>query len=320
MIKSISILSFIFLVFFIIGKLWSKNPLELLRDYLDKGVSKVGNVNYNVHRRNVQKGAVSKKKTFIDSPYYKLCQEILSDLGLGRVTVEAFTFTLAFLDIAINIGIYSLTKAVFLYFTGLVVVYIAMLAGLYMMASVGHYNKLFAVMDAEDLIISTIDRGVTVSVRLNIDNFSPIIVDYFIEFLSNMDEYNLSFSDSMNILNRQLGDKFTDFAGKAIQLENNQRAGSIEVFSDTILINSDLRIDTMEMMQFLKETNTSFALSILVLVGFTIMFFGTAKGLTTILLTTKTGQLLLSINLALVILGFARLQSLRRDIKVRGDV
>ncbi len=88
-----------------------------------------------------------------------------------------------------------------------------------------------AIMDAIDLIVPEIGNGVKNAIAQYKDNFSPLVRQEFLDFLTNVQDRGYSFKDSMMMLADNLGPVFRDFAQKAIYFEASGEKMQ-EVFSD----------------------------------------------------------------------------------------
>lgn len=93
------------------------------------------------------------------------------------------------------------------------------------------------IMDAIDLIIPEIHRGVKNSIIIYQDNFKPSVIDDFKAFVSNVNDRGFSFEDAMYMLADSLGLVFTDFAQKAVYYEALGEPDMIEIFTDIVETN-----------------------------------------------------------------------------------
>jgi len=81
--------------------------------------------------------------------------------------------------------------------------------------------KIESIMDAEDLICPLARDGVLVAIKKVLESDEYINADirpFFVQFVENCENYGYSFRRAMEILNRQLGPKFDNFAKKAVIL------------------------------------------------------------------------------------------------------
>ena len=76
------------------------------------------------------------------------------------------------------------------------------------------------------------DTGVKAAIVLYQDNFDLSVRSDFKEFISNVQDRNLTFEDAMYILADNLGDIFVDFAQKSIYFEKIGDPNMQEMFVD----------------------------------------------------------------------------------------
>lgn len=309
----------VILIGYVILKKFLVNPLDMARSISSRALGSLGDISYKVHIKNEQKHITNKEGSFIDSKYYKLCKEILADLDLGDSTVEALSLVLGITSTVIGIVVGTVIRSFGFGLAMVPIAYVLLLTTLYMLATFGHYKRLFAFMDAEILIISTIDRGVFASVQLNMSQFDPIVRPYYQEFVDNIEQYKMSFDDAIDILGNRIGPRFDDFKEKAKVLENNKRAGSEEVFNDNLKLNSKLRVRSIKLMNFISVLRQEFASCVALVIAFAVLAFSQADGLLDWILKNPAGQILLALHVIALALSFAWTQSLRKDLKPKED-
>lgn len=310
----ITILCIIF-IGYIIKKKFIANPIDVAREASSRCLSSLGEISYKVHRKNEQKHVTNKKGSFVDSWYYKLCEEILADLDMGDSTVEALSLVVIVISLVIGVLVGTLLRSLGLGIAVVPISYVMSITVLYMCATVGHYKRLFAFMDAETLIISTIDRGVYQSVLLNMSQFDPLVRPYFEEFVSNIEQYKMPFNEAIDILGKRVGPRFEDFKEKAKVVENNKRAGSEEVFNDNIKLNSKLRVRSIKLMNFIAQLRQEFFNCIILIVVFAVMLLLQTPLFSEWVINTTAGQVWIASHIILVAVSFAWTQSLRKDLK-----
>lgn len=304
---------------FICYKSFTSNPLEAARKASYRSISSLGEISYRMHVKNQQQHNTNKKGSFVDSKYYKLCKEILADLDLGNSTVEALTLIVCVLSACISVVVGSLLKSIGFGIAMFPISYVLFITILYMLGTFGHYRRLFASMDAETLIISTLERGVYASIVLNMSQFDPIVKPYFEEFVENIEKYKMPFDKAIDILGHRLGPRFDDFKEKAKVLENNKRAGAEEVFNDNLKLNSKIRVRSIKLLNFIAILRQEFLSCIGLVVVFAALLLIQTKGLAEWVLTRPSGQIWLAVHVIAIAISFAWTQSLRKDLKPRED-
>lgn len=279
-----------------------------------KGIfTATGNTLLKIHNKNLQKAAITSKKTFAKSKTYKDISQIIFDLGLNDVTVEGFICSLVLASLIVGIVILLVTRSIilFIFLSGSTLVLLYTVA--YMMASEGHFKREFAIMDAIDLIIVNMKDGVLKAVKEQIDLFDPLIQPDMQMFIDDMYEYKIPVAEALDSLGERLGPSFTKFKEKAKEFEEKGRAGMLETFADDMNENMYRRMDLRELLDTLREANTGFALAMCVcgFLGFAII--GSNEALRNALFTTTIGQVVIVINIILIIAAFAYIQSLREE-------
>ena len=158
------------------------------------------------------------------------------------------------------------------------------------------------IMDAVDLIIPEIHRGVKNSIIIYQDNFKPSVIDDFKAFVSNVNDRGFSFEDAMYMLADSLGLVFVDFAQKAVYYETLGEPDMVEIFTDIVETNRfrrQLRDENEE--KFIGLTVQFVASSLIVCIYFVFLMI-TDTFSRNFFLKATAGKLLLIVIL-LVIFG-----------------
>jgi len=310
MLKNISLIFIIILFFVVLLKFMKVNLKELANKLVEGSFGYLGNINTLFHENNKKKEKLTKGKVFARTKLYRICEGIIKDLGYKDVTVEGFLTGAVIISGLLNILIYYSTRSIFMVIVGLPSLVIFIITALFMISSDVYYVRRYAMMDAEDLIITGLAEGVYPAIRGNIGLFSPVVKGMYQSFLDRI-VMGKSVEESLEILGEDLGPESFDFIRQLIQYESTGRSGMIDIFWDTMKSNTHIREDMLEMQMFLRELNKSFMACLIITLVLFILFIGSNVKLLTNLFQTPLGNIAVFVNLCIIIYGFARIQSLR---------
>lgn len=171
------------------------------------------------------------------------------------------------------------------------------------------------IMDALDLIIPDLGKGVRNAITKYADAFPVSVQGEFKMFLSNMNDRGYTFADAMYILSDNLGLLFNDFAQKAIFYEELGEKDILGIFDDIVEKNRQRR----ELRYTSGLLFASLRLSFIVSVGVNIAYFfyiiGTDGFSRYFFLRTDAGMILLICMMLIVFAVLAFIETLRsRDL------
>lgn len=310
MLKNISLILIILMLFIVIVKMLKLSMRTITNKVVENTFGYLGNFNTLLHENNIKKSKLSKGKVFARSKLYILVNGIIKDLGYRDVTVEGFLTGVTILSCLINPIIYYFTRSLFMVIVGIPSIIIFTITALFMLSSDVYYVRRYAMMDAEDLIITSLSEGVYPAIRGNIELFSPEVRKIYQSFLDRI-VMRQSVEESLVILGEELGPESNNFISQLIQYESTGRSGMLDIFWDTMKENTHIREDMLEMQMFLKELNKSFMACLTITMVLFILFIGSNKELLLRLFRTPIGNIAVFANLCIIIYGFARIQSLR---------
>ena len=121
----------------------------------------------------------------------------------------------------------------------------------------------------------------------------------------------------MEILNKQLGPKFDNFAKKAIVFEYNERKGMADIFLDVMDDNAILREINRKKNKAFRKMNRDFMLKTLVIALF-FLYALTVPEFKDFMIGTNAGKIINTVLLSIVCVSFARCQALQGDLETRG--
>lgn len=248
------------------------------------------------------------------SKLYRWVNEQLVAIGLKRQGVTPFGYCMFWAVCAVIISL--IAGFVFNLGTGLtgmlwVVVFICMLVMTRVFVSERMEKRESDVMNAIDLIVPEIGKGVENAIITYKDNFAPAIRDDFSAFIMNIQDRGYSFNDAMMLLTDNLGRVFTEFAQKAIQYEASGDSEMLDIFTQIVETNRlrrELRDDNTIVFAELKQ---SFFITTGMTVGYFFFMCVTDAFTRYFFLTTTPGKFLLIIIILIIFLETAYISTIK---------
>jgi len=284
--------------------------------HLLEGVGKSNAQRYIARRR---KEAITKSKENLISKYNNTVETAIIEFN-WPLTLESFTSALAvafvFLVFAVLLFMKSLTLSVAI----AVSVFIVIITAFIMQSKSIKAERLESIMDAEDIICPMAHEGVFVAIKKALESDEYIhesIRPYFIQFINNCENNGYSFRQAMEMLNKQLGPKFDNFAKKAIVFEYNERKGMADIFLDVTDDNAILREINRKKDKAFRKMNRDFLLKSLIIVLF-FLYALTVPDFKAFMIGTTAGKVINTILLSIICLSFARCQALQGDLDIGG--
>lgn len=278
--------------------------------------------NYNTKRyiaRVKREKIVHKKENFL-SRYNRLVENLIMDFDLP-LTLESFTSLLALLFIVMTLVLVLFSKSITVAVTLTISLLIALLTYLVMQAKTVNAQRLEWIMDAEDLICPLAGEGVLNAIKKVMESSEHIdrhIRPYFQQFIDNCDNNGYSFRQAMELLNRQLGPKFSNFAKKAVVFEYNERKGMSDIFLDIVDENAVLREMNNRKDRIFRKMNRDFLLKTTMIVLF-FLYALSSDGFREFMLQTNRGKVVNTLLISIMCVSFARTQSLQGNFNSGGD-
>lgn len=195
---------------------------------------------YSVTKEHYLQRYVYQHRSSPISILYSWLNEQCIALGIKRQGVTPFGYFLFWAFIALVGGVLvSIVAKMGLAFTPLfcITLLVVELIMTRVVVSSRMQKREIDIMDAIDLIIPEIHRGVKNSIITYQDNFKPSVIDDFKAFVSNVNDRGFSFEDAMYILADSLGIIFLDFAQKAVYYEALGEPDMVEIFTDIVETN-----------------------------------------------------------------------------------
>lgn len=311
MLKNLATIICAIAVFIIVKYGLKKNPTELSKTAFLKMIGYFGSINYTIHEKNIQKSMITKEETFAKSKTYRLIETMLFDLDLKDTTVEGFIFGILFFSFIINVVLFFYTLSIFMFIILYIGLTIFLFVLAYMLSNKGHFEREYAIMSAEDLISVNLTTGIYKAIKNNMGLFDEKIRMHFEEFVSNIDDYKMSFNQSLDILTDRLGSSFIKFSAKLKEYERTGKQSTLETFKDDIDLNVMRRTEMMELEEVLNNNNMTYIQTLSITGFLLVVFCASTPQLLLMLVTTLLGRILLIASLSLVLGGFTYLQTLR---------
>lgn len=289
--------------------------LNLFDSILD-GIGRYNTKRY-IERRKKEAIVISKENLI--SKYNRFVENLILDFELP-LTLESFTSTLCIVFVILVLLVLIFMQNITLSLVIAISVFIG-LATLFVMKSQSlKASKMSDIMDAEDILCPLAPEGVMVAIKKATQGDEHIpksIKPYFIQFVNNCENNGYSFKQAMDVLNRQLGHKFDNFAKKAIIFEYNERKGMADIFMDIVDENAILREVNNKKDKAFRKMNRDFLLKTLIIILF-FMYALTIPEFKAAMLETTLGKLFNTILVSVVCLSFAKCQSLQGNLGIGG--
>lgn len=294
------------------------SPLAVLQSLFNTILQRVASYNTRKTVERIKKSKLEKTKTTMISRYNDLAESLIRDYNLP-LTLDGFntlvSIVFALLIIIAVLFLKNLTMSVLVSISLIVTAFTYFI----MQSRLAESSKIESIMDAEDLICPLARDGVMVAVKKVLESreyLSPGIRHYFIQFVDNCENHGYSFKRAMDVLNRQLGPKFDNFAEKAIVFEYNERKGMADIFLDIVDENAAIREINARKNRMFREMNREFIIKT-ALVGLFILYSLTGSDMRSFLTSTDIGRAVIGAAIITICLSFARCQALQRDIGFR---
>ncbi len=291
------------------------NPVKYIDMFYQRSLTKIANSNIKRSVKNIKKQRIIKDQNKLMSAYSGIISRIILDYNLP-VTVEGLNSFVILIFFLLSIFVFVFLQNLMMAFLISISLIIAAFTYFIMQARIAEAKKIEAVMDAEDLICPMAKEGVLVAIKKVLENkdyLSPSIRPFFVQFVDNCESLGFSFNKAMQILNRQLGPKFDNFAKKAVVFESNERKGMADIFLDIVDENAALReINARKNIAF-RKMNREFILKTLMIAVF-VLYSLMGEGYRDFMIGTDVGKIVNSVAIIAVCLSFARCQMLQREV------
>lgn len=288
------------------------NPIKKVKEFFYKILKTIGVYSNKVHEKIRINAQIKNKKTVGKSFLYKLIKSILFNLSFYEVTVEGYLVGTSTLSIIGAVIVGYFLKSFAMCIVGYLGIEAFIIALSFAISSSGHYKREIAIMDAEDLIIASLNKGFTGAVETSIDLFDDTVKPYFQQYLDNVKLYKLSLVFSVNKLSEDLGEEFNKFSEKIIEYIKIGSDDTIETFQDDLTRNAQRRVQMFEIQEQINEATLVYLISLIISIFMAINLLGSMPEAKETLLYTALGHLFLIIIAICVITGFILLQVFRR--------
>jgi hypothetical protein len=288
-------------------------------ELLDTLAEHLGRYNTKRYIARIKRERIVKQKENVFAKYNRLVEGLILDFHLP-LTLESFTsllcITFALTVLIIVVYMQNITLSV----VAAVAVFIGLLTYFVMKSKAIKAERLADIMDAEDMICPLARDGVLIAIKKVMENeeyISPNIRPFFQQFIDNCENNGYSFRQAMQLLNRQLGPKFDNFAKKAIVFEYNERKGMADIFLDIVDENAVLREINSKKERIFRKMNRDFLIKTVIIVLF-FLYALSVEEFRVFMLQNDFGKLINTVMISVICLGFARCQALQEDLGTGG--
>ncbi|MCL6605679.1 MAG: hypothetical protein K6T94_22685 [Paenibacillus sp.] len=277
---------------------------------------------YNTKRYvdRVKRERIVRRKENVYAKYNRMVEGLILDFNMP-FTLESFTSMLCICFAIVALLVILFMKSVTLSVLITISIFIGLLTFFVMQSRAIQAERLENIMDAEDVICPLAREGVLVAIKKVMENdeyISPGLRPYFRQFIDNCENNGYSFKQAIQLLNRQLGPKFDNFAKKAVIFEYNERKGMADIFLDIVDENAVLREINLKKETIFRKMNRNFMMKTAVIVLF-FLYALTVEDFRGFMLNTDTGKMINTVMISIVCLSFARSQVLQGNMGGGGD-
>lgn len=280
--------------------------------FIDKLYYKIFGVRLNDWNSRFEKYVEVNKGTFLYK-VYMFFKDILFNLDMEKYRVTVLGLLQFIFMISVGVG------AFFLYWSGSMVLAFSavcvssfFLIVLFKFLSLMAYEKKEAlIMDTEDLLAMDIKDGVYNAILRYHRSFHPDIKIYFDIFIDNIKNKGYSFKEAMLLLNKQLGNNFSDFAQKAIMYEEKADDDMVDIFSSIVEINRYKRLLRYESNKRFERLRLQFIVSLVLILLYGVLSYNMDGYLRHVFNNTLWGKGLLLGDVVIVTVILAYLASIK---------
>lgn len=311
-----SILAFLVLMaMFIVGVKFNIGVLKALSKINDTIANRCNNtVGAVCNKLNIKfKRSAYLNKEKPGFKIYKFFDTILDDLNLQKsgVTVVGLLMFISLLSLVAAIALSIMLRMA----SGILFAFIAVFILITILFKYNSVTRAEAkeahVLDAIDLIVSDINRGVYNAIVRYRYSFHTSIQGYFDDFITNISTHGFSFTQAMEKLNDDLGYTFSNFAHKAIMFEQKADAEMVEIFSDIIEINAKQRELRTRAGEVFRELRAGVFASLLLICIFGAVSIAFEPNIYYLFFETLFGKVLILFDIVLVAYVWGRFTMLK---------
>ena len=292
-----------------------EGTLRSALDALDVIAEHIGKYNSRRYVNRIRRERIVRPKENLAAKYNRLVEGLILDLNLP-FTLESFTSILAISFAVVVLVIVFYIRNVTLSVLIAVSLFIGLMTWFVMKSKAVKAERIENIMDAEDLICPLARDGVLVAIKKVVaaeEAISPNIRPYFQQFIDNVENNGYSFRQAMELLNRQLGPKFDNFARKAVIFEYNERKGMADIFLDIVDENAVLREINSRKDRIFRKMNRDFFLKTIIIILF-YLYALSVDGFREFMMQTNLGKMINTAMISIICVSFARTQALQGNL------
>ncbi|MEG2263368.1 MAG: hypothetical protein RSC43_01010 [Clostridia bacterium] len=165
--------------------------------------------------------------------YYSFVEDLLSSLKIKQygITVEGMTVLAVLIAALITALTQLIMPGVFMFVVVIIIVYVSLLAALYLASRIGAQNRKRDTLNTIDILCSVMQDGLLIAVETSMNLIPHGVKPYFTKFLRNVNNLNYSVEEAVTILNSDMGQAFDEFCETAIIYERDRAPGMEMLFS-----------------------------------------------------------------------------------------
>ena len=237
----------------------------------------------NVHdkeekfNRDLEIGKITDKKSKV--AIYKFFHELIIDLGIEHTGIRPYEL-LYFILIGSAVVAIAVTTILFSSIAMIIPVYpmvvAAVICVLYTRSNVAHDARIEAVLIAENKVCNSIQAGVKVAIRDNIELIPEEVRVYFSDFVDNVENKGYYIKTALLELNLKLGSVSDEFIKKCIIFETEEEHGMVGMFADIVELNELRRAKRanmkLDLEKRIQEVKISIAMIFVFILGILIIY------------------------------------------------
>lgn len=192
-------------------------------------------------------------------------------------------------------------------------IFIAILSILLSISLSAKQRRIIDVIDTENLLSIEMRRGFNNVVRDNLNRIPVSIRQYYLEYLTNTEQFNYNSEDALRILKLSLGKVSYNFLDK-VNIEMNYREeGTIEGFKDIVELNNIRKLARNELNKTIRNIFSQFMGALILTSGLLLLEILMIKAVRWFYFRFIAGQILLIINIIIILGFYLRINMMKAD-------
>lgn len=231
---------------------------------------KIGNI-----RKHIENMSTNERKKSLIYKYYNMMNNILISLNIASITnPETLLLLITILSLIVSV-ILCTGLGLILTIICWITVFSITHSILYFFSRTETIARVNAMIDAEDILGSNMERGIIVAVSENIEALNPRIQPLFRDFLFNINRLKMPMDKALRLLNISLGPQMDKFCENSLTFYIDNDPVKLNDFRKQIQKNSKRRTALLKREKNFKNNLTLYVVG----TGITIVFSFLAIGL-----------------------------------------